>query len=533
MSVTDRQTEKLAQVFTNEYMQKLFYFFLKKTGGTVEAEDLTSDTAICILSQLRKGNVPANFSAWVWKIARNRYCAWTAGKHFRTKAVSGADFDGLDVTGNLSLEEQYLHSEEVGLLRRELAFITSDYRNIVIAYYIENKKVKDIALSLRIPEGTVKTRLFKARKLLKEGIEMAREFGIKSYKPEEVTFAASGNQPSGLPWRAVKRKIPKNIILQAHNNPSTVEELSIELGIAMPYMEEEVALLTEAALLKKTEENKYITNFFIADKDCQIAVYQALRLYSKERSELLDRIITDSFGQIKTLNIMRNGMGDVEFKWMILLKSIDLLVSMEAVNQGFERPDGGNWGFIGYETQDDIKENISMGHNGNGNHKKAMFWAYKIGDYNLWERAGEMNYSQALLLGDVIKKDRGFSSLTEAEKDIWKGIENRFAHTDKSGRIVPDIAVFCKEQLKHFEEILRSHPLYADLNKKLKELYSQIKAILKAYSNPVLHEQLDYCASMFFFGIRMMTVHDEVEAGRLAVPQNPEKSNIAMYMVIK
>ena len=43
-------------------------------------------------------------------------------------------------------------------------------------------------------------------------MKMAREFGSKSYKPEEVRFEATGRQDSGLPWSAVQRMLPKNIL---------------------------------------------------------------------------------------------------------------------------------------------------------------------------------------------------------------------------------------------------------------------------------------------------------------------------------
>ena len=90
---------------------------------------------------------------------------------------------------------------------------------------------------------------------------MAREFGSKSYKPEEVRFVSSGGQASGLPFSAVQRMLPKNILLEASNNPSTIEELSVAVGVAMPYMEEEISVLGDAGLLKAVG-NRYVTNFF-------------------------------------------------------------------------------------------------------------------------------------------------------------------------------------------------------------------------------------------------------------------------------
>ena len=76
--------------FTENYMEKLFYFCLKKTGNHVEAEDLTQDISLNILIALNKGTVPINFSAWVWQIARNRYSAWADAKHRRLESVTGS-----------------------------------------------------------------------------------------------------------------------------------------------------------------------------------------------------------------------------------------------------------------------------------------------------------------------------------------------------------------------------------------------------------------------------------------------------------
>ena len=261
MQEANELRERMIQEFAENYMEKLFYFCLKKTGNQLEAEDLTQEIALQIISSLNKGTIPTSFSAWVWQIARNCYAGWANEKHRRQEALSGSDIGDYEIEDTSeNILDEMIHAEQMSLLRRELAFIKSDYRNIVVAYYIENKSIRQIASALSLPENTVKSRLFRAREILKEGMNMAREFGKRSYKPEEITFAASGPQPSGLPWKAVQRSIQKNILLQASNNPSTIEELSIELGIALPYMEEEVEVLHRATLLEK-KKDKYITNF--------------------------------------------------------------------------------------------------------------------------------------------------------------------------------------------------------------------------------------------------------------------------------
>ena len=256
--------------FTENYMEKLFYFCLKKTGNHVEAEDLTQDISLNILIALNKGTVPLNFSAWVWQIARNRYSAWADAKHRRLESVTGSDIEDCDIadTGNSILDE-LINGEQLSLLRRELAFIKKDYRNIIVAYYIENKSLKDISNSVSLPLEVVKKRLQRARKILKEGMDMAREFGKRSYSPEQIAFTMNGRDgKKGQPWSIITHLLYKNIFLETYENPQTAEELALELGISLPYMEDELEFLVEEELLKK-DGNKYQTNFKIISKEEQ------------------------------------------------------------------------------------------------------------------------------------------------------------------------------------------------------------------------------------------------------------------------
>lgn len=58
MQKTNEMQEHLVKEFTENYMEKLFYFCLKKTGSNAEAEDLTQDIALNIITALNKGTVP-------------------------------------------------------------------------------------------------------------------------------------------------------------------------------------------------------------------------------------------------------------------------------------------------------------------------------------------------------------------------------------------------------------------------------------------------------------------------------------------
>ena len=147
MQESNEIKDKLINEFSESYVEKIFYFCLKKTGNPNDADDLTQDIVFQIIMALNKGTIPNNFSAWVWQIARNRYSVWAKEKHNQSESVTGVDIYDCEIEdANESVSDELIHSEQMALLRRELAFIKSDYRNIVVAYYIENKSIRDIAL---------------------------------------------------------------------------------------------------------------------------------------------------------------------------------------------------------------------------------------------------------------------------------------------------------------------------------------------------------------------------------------------------
>ena len=59
----DTAKKELTELLANEYMDKIFYFCLKKTGNVHEAEDLSQDIALNIIVSLENHPLPQAFSA--------------------------------------------------------------------------------------------------------------------------------------------------------------------------------------------------------------------------------------------------------------------------------------------------------------------------------------------------------------------------------------------------------------------------------------------------------------------------------------
>ena len=116
----------------------------------------------------QNGIQPQHFSAWVWQIARNRYCLWANRKHRRAEFETGDSLDTYEMEDDGQRpDEQLIRTEGLAVLRRELAFIRGDYRDIVVAHYIDGKSLLEIAAELALPESTVKQRLYRARNLFR------------------------------------------------------------------------------------------------------------------------------------------------------------------------------------------------------------------------------------------------------------------------------------------------------------------------------------------------------------------------------
>ena len=118
---------------------------------------------------------------------------------------------------------------------------------------------------MNISEEMVKYYLFKTRKILKEGVNMERKFGEKSYNPSTFHINFWGNGGNAYIWDTFQRRLPGNIVLAAYEKPVSIEELSLELGVSAPYLEDELDILVKYNFVKQVG-SKYQTDFLIFTK---------------------------------------------------------------------------------------------------------------------------------------------------------------------------------------------------------------------------------------------------------------------------
>ncbi|MEM7049105.1 MAG: RNA polymerase sigma factor [Acidobacteriota bacterium] len=132
-----------------------------------QANDATQEAWMAIVRSLRRLEDPALFRAWALRIVTNKCADQIRRVSRRRKLVDEYHQEPVTAPEGDGLAE----SDEDSLLRSALAGLRADRRALLGLHYLEELGLFEIALILGVPEGTVKSRLFKARQELKEAIE--------------------------------------------------------------------------------------------------------------------------------------------------------------------------------------------------------------------------------------------------------------------------------------------------------------------------------------------------------------------------
>lgn len=149
-----------------ENLHTIFAWSLSKLYDKSKAEDLTQDIICAVLKSVERLENDDAFYGYMWRIADNVFKARLRKKRPETLELSDVYCGSYWQTP----EDNFIESEEIALLRRELALLASQYREATVQYYIYGKSCSEIATELHISTEMVKYYLFKTRKILKEGI---------------------------------------------------------------------------------------------------------------------------------------------------------------------------------------------------------------------------------------------------------------------------------------------------------------------------------------------------------------------------
>ncbi len=284
-----KTSETLKLLDDKDFLDKIYHFSYHRCNSSFEAEDLCSDIVLAVISAIHKQECIENFYAFVWTIARRVYADYCKNRNVERQVFS-IENSGLILSSKENEIDKFIdeaaEQEQISRIFKEIAFLSKAYREVMVMFYIDELKVKDIATRLNLNETAVKQRLFSARNSVRKEVETMSE---RTYvlKPIKLAISGTGNPCDNDPSSKTERMFSQNLIYLCKDKPKSAKELSEELCVPMPYIEEELEIQCHGGngkygMLRKLDNGKYAVNIHLVDYD---EYDQANKIYEKHLPE--------------------------------------------------------------------------------------------------------------------------------------------------------------------------------------------------------------------------------------------------------
>lgn len=150
------------------HLDALFSFALKLARGRDDAEDLVSDTFLRALERWEQYHLGTNIRAWLFTILYHVFVSRKRRIDAR-EVQQPEDTEGwamFEAVGEADPEGRFYDSFLDDEITRAIRALPEEYRSAVVLSDLQGLRYAEIAHVLGVPEGTVKSRLFRGRRLL-------------------------------------------------------------------------------------------------------------------------------------------------------------------------------------------------------------------------------------------------------------------------------------------------------------------------------------------------------------------------------
>jgi RNA polymerase sigma-70 factor (ECF subfamily) len=180
VALAQKGRESAFRELIRRYERPVFSLIFRMVRDRETAEDLSQDTFIKVLNHLDKYRPEFRLSSWLFKIANN-----VAIDHLRKRQLDTVSIDGsphaasaaeieatsFEVVARQETALEELEARELGgAIERAIAGLRPEYRSCILLRHVEGRSYEEIAATLDLPLGTVKTYIHRARHQLREAL---------------------------------------------------------------------------------------------------------------------------------------------------------------------------------------------------------------------------------------------------------------------------------------------------------------------------------------------------------------------------
>ncbi len=286
--------EALTLIGKPDFLDKIYNFSYHRCNTSHDAEELCSDIILTVLQAMQKGSDIDSFYGFVWTVARRVYADFSQ-KRAKSRQVLPIETAESFLDSRLNEIEEFIEKEsekdELKRIFKSIAFLSQAYRDVMIMYYLDGKSVTEISNALGVSEAAVKQRLFSARNTVRKEVKKMKNI-TPTLKPVHMAVSGTGNPIGNDPREVANRTFSQNLIYLCRKHSKTAKELSEELCVPMPYVEEELeiqchGLNGEYGNLRRLENGRYISNIIVADFD---EYKKANQIYTKHIPSLIEAL---------------------------------------------------------------------------------------------------------------------------------------------------------------------------------------------------------------------------------------------------
>lgn len=153
----------------DKYNESIYKFCRSLTYSKEDAEDLFQETFLKAFEEMEKIDHSDNPQSFLFSITLYTWKSWKR-KYARRKRLAPDEPISDSIPSTFNLEDTILAQEEIRIVQQLVGSLSEKFRLPIIMYYSLDMSISDIAPILKLPEGTIKSRLFKARKLIEKGL---------------------------------------------------------------------------------------------------------------------------------------------------------------------------------------------------------------------------------------------------------------------------------------------------------------------------------------------------------------------------